>query len=166
MLPTNFYFEREASLTEDHGWLEILTMIPAQPNWGWSLGLAWQLHDWFCESQQLFRNCSSDNWFFFSEVYPIFFKPFWSLFWSLQGFFKGLGQIQNCFGPLLCRISTLVLEVHPYLFFLFGPNWDCFCPFMPFRAILELGVRLKNFIGTNLCTLWTTLSYVEFQLWF
>ena len=176
MLPTNFSFEREAFLISLYffrkpgGPLEILIMVPARPNWGWSLGLAWQLHIWFCDSQQLFWACSSDNWILFQKYTPsffylglsfVFFKPFWvllsyfwgvimrlkkdlymliytadlwfgcvalgrcfqcALIWSIfpflgfASFFEGLGQVQHHFWTHLCRLSTLFLEVHFYLF--------------------------------------------------
>ena len=50
MLPTNFYFHKDndfslfCTFSESQlaGWLEILIIIPLQPNWSWGCDWAWQ----------------------------------------------------------------------------------------------------------------------------
>ena len=78
------------------------------------------------------------------------------------GAFLGVGvRFKNFFGTYLCRQSTLVLEVKPYIFVFNLAKFGAFFALMgPFRDIFGVGVRFKNFFGTYLYRLTTFLLEV------
>ena len=63
-----------------------------------------------------------------------------------------------------CRLSTFVLKIQLFLFFLY---LACFCPCWAHNQdILGVRVRFKNFIVTNLCRLLTLVLQVHPYLYY
>ena len=61
-------------------------------------------------------------------------------------------RLKNIFGTYLCRQSTLVLKLQPYLNVFNLAKFGAFLElFGPFGAIFGVWVRFKNFFGTYLC---------------
>ena len=105
-----------------------------------------------------------------SPVFCFLFGPnrsfFFYIFWTLQSYFWGWGQVtKNFFGTYLCRQSTLFFKYSSTCLFLvqqhFGPLLHFSGPlglsFWPFWANLWVGVRFKTFLEP---------TYVDNQLWF
>ena len=80
------------------------------------------------------------------------FGPFFAIFWSFRAIF-GVGvRFKYFFGTYLCRQSTLVLEVKPYLFVFNLATIGAFVwLFEPFGGICGVWVRSQIFFGTYLC---------------
>ena len=92
-----------------------------------------------------------------------------ALFWALRGYFFGPSwpfgaifvvgvRLKNIFGTYLCRQSTLVLKLQPYLYVFNSAKFGAlYSLFGPFRAIFGVGVKFKNFFGAYLHRLTTLL---------
>ena len=56
--------------------------------------------------------------------------------WALHQYILGVRvRFNNFFVTQLCRLSTLVLEVQPYLIVLICPHLEHFCPFQAFQGL-------------------------------
>ena len=97
------------------------------------------------------------------------FGAFFALFWALRGyFFWPFGaycvvgvRFKNIFGTYLCRKSTLVLEIQPYLFVYNLAKFGAFFTFFgPFEAIFGVGVKFKKNFETYLHRLTTFILEV------
>ena len=86
------------------------------------------------------------------------FGPFFALFWPF-------GRFKNFFGTYLCRKSTLVLKVKPYLFFNMATFEAFFCTFLILWGYLfgHLGLFLGSGPGSKI---YLEPTYVHQQLWF
>ena len=84
------------------------------------------------------------------------FGDFFCTFWVLWGVLFGVEvRFKNFFGTYICRQSTLVLEVQPYLF-IFWAAFHFFWPsgdiFRSVGAIFGVRIRFKKNFGTYLCS--------------
>ena len=75
-----------------------------------------------------------------------FSGPFGAFFWPFGAYCVVGVRFKNIFGTYLCRKSTLVLEIQPYLFVYNLAKFGAFFTFFgPFEAIFGVGVKFKNF---------------------
>ena len=91
------------------------------------------------------------------HLWPLlhFFWPFLAIFLALWGYFWVGVWFKNIFGTNICRQSTLVLEIHLYVFVFDSTK---FCSFFAFFGLfLRLGSGSKTFLR---------LAYIDNQLWF
>ena len=78
--------------------------------------------------------------------------------WPFGAIFVVGVRLKNIFGTYLCRQSTLVLKLQPYLYVFNSAKFGAlYSLFGPFRAIFGVGVKFKNFFGTYLHRLTTLL---------
>ena len=91
----------------------------------------------------------------FGELRRGYFCPCWALHQDILGVRL---RFKNFVGNYLCRLSTLVLEVQPYLIILIWPHLRVFLVlFRPLGAFFGLDLGLKTFLEP---------TFVVNQLWF
>ena len=90
-----------------------------------------------------------------------FFGTFGAIFWPFGAYCVVGVRFKNIFGTYLCRKSTLVLEIQPYLFVYNLAKFGAFFTFFgPFEAIFGVGVKFKKKFETYLHRLTTFILEV------
>ena len=85
----------------------------------------------------------------FGASFALFFYLWDYFFWFFWATFEFGVRFKNNFGNYLCRQSTLVLDMQPYLFVFNSPKFGAFLAlFEPFGAIFGVQFKFKNFFGT------------------
>ena len=77
-------------------------------------------------------NVEKQLWVLEAQLYLLFYLASYGVFLPFLGplrLFWGQGQVQNFIVTYLCRLSTLVLGVQPYLIILVWPHLGISCPF-------------------------------------
>ena len=123
-------------------------------------------------SKTFFETTNVDNQLWFWKYSPIFLfsiqpnlGPFLHFLGLLGLFFGVVVSFKILFGTYLCRKSTLVLKVKPYLFFNMATFEAFFCTFLILWGYLfgHLGLFLGSGPGSKI---YLEPTYVHQQLWF
>ena len=170
------YLRRQSTLVlESQPHLFIFNLVKFGAFFELFLGLSGLFFGLGSDSKKLLLPTYIDNqlWFwkyshiFLFSIWPHlgpflhFFGSFRAIFLAVWGLCVVGVRFKNIFGTYLCRKSTLVLEIQPYLFVYNLAKFGAFFTFFgPFEAIFGVGVKFKKNFETYLHRLTTIILEV------